>query len=337
MFRKVASYGGVILLTLVLAEVFHPLAAIRSLAQGDCRTFKETGKTVCGKFLTYWEGHGGLAQQGFPLSNSFQEKSDLDGKTYTVQYFERAVFEDHPEDQPPYDVLLSQLGTFQFQRKYPNGDPSPPFATPTTVQAGDFHVLDPAIRIKGAYVIVSGAIRYNGTATLINPEIDVTIVDKAGKEIDTVPCCALVTLVTPGSLIPYRNELTDADGAMDNVHIEVKVAPASASDFNFYTSDWAVSQSQLVLPADNRDFPRLTGMIKHNGSKQTESVNVAAVLYDKDGKILDVANDVYTPQNRAEGATYPFELTFEFAAMASTGVKPDHYDIIVQNDITPGQ
>ena len=44
--------------------------------------------------------------------------SDLDGKEYRVQYFERAVFEMHPENEPPYDVLLSQLGTFQYREKY---------------------------------------------------------------------------------------------------------------------------------------------------------------------------------------------------------------------------
>jgi branched-chain amino acid transport system substrate-binding protein len=35
-----------------------------------------------------------------------------------VQYFERAVFELHPENQPPFDVLLSQLGTFQNRQKH---------------------------------------------------------------------------------------------------------------------------------------------------------------------------------------------------------------------------
>ena len=70
-----------------------------------------------GKFLDYWEQHGGLAQQGYPISDEFQEKSDLDGKTYTVQYFERAVFELHPENQAPYDVLLSQLGTSEYKAK----------------------------------------------------------------------------------------------------------------------------------------------------------------------------------------------------------------------------
>lgn len=85
------------------------------------RTFKETGKTVSGRFLEYWNQNGGLAQQGFPISDEFQEKSDLDGKVYTVQYFERSVFEMHPENPKPYDVLLSQLGTFRYKEKYPNG------------------------------------------------------------------------------------------------------------------------------------------------------------------------------------------------------------------------
>jgi hypothetical protein len=81
--------------------------------------FPETGKRLGGKFLEYWQSHGALAQQGYPISDEFMERSDLDGKTYTVQYFERAVFEYHPENQPPFDVLLSQLGTFRYKQVYP--------------------------------------------------------------------------------------------------------------------------------------------------------------------------------------------------------------------------
>jgi hypothetical protein len=97
-----------------------------------CQAFPQTGHTVCGAFLTYWQGHGGLAQQGYPLSDEFTEVSDQNGQSYTVPYFERAVFEKHPENQPPYDVLLSQLGTFRARRKYPNGFPgmTPPTPAP---------------------------------------------------------------------------------------------------------------------------------------------------------------------------------------------------------------
>ena len=99
-----------------------PIAgALTSHAADSARTFTETGKTVSGPFLSYWDSHGGVAQQGYPLTGEMSESSPLNGKPYTVQYFERAVFERHPENAPPFDVLLSQLGTFRFKEKYPQG------------------------------------------------------------------------------------------------------------------------------------------------------------------------------------------------------------------------
>ena len=94
-----------------------------SYAQENSRLFSETGHSVRGRFLQYWDQHGGLSQQGFPISPEMREVSETDGKSYTVQYFERAVFELHPENQPPYDVLLSLLGVFDYSRKYPGGAP----------------------------------------------------------------------------------------------------------------------------------------------------------------------------------------------------------------------
>jgi hypothetical protein len=87
--------------------------------------FPETGYSVSGEFLDYWNANGGLAQQGYPISGRFTEKSDLNGQSYTVQYFERAVFELHPENDAANRVLLSQLGTMRFKQEYPNGDPDP--------------------------------------------------------------------------------------------------------------------------------------------------------------------------------------------------------------------
>ena len=107
-----------IALALVLAT-----SALPAAAQGGSRTFPETGKTLGGAFLKYWNSHGGLAQQGYPVSEEIQETSDTDGKIYTVQYLERAVFEHHPENKPPYDILLALLGAQRYQQKYPQGAP----------------------------------------------------------------------------------------------------------------------------------------------------------------------------------------------------------------------
>jgi len=99
--------------------------------------FPQTGRRVGGKFLQYWQSHGGLAQQGYPLSDEFTEVSPLNHLTYTVQYFERAVFEYHPENQPPYDVLLSLLGKFQYTRKYSGSQQIADFMVRSPIVVGD--------------------------------------------------------------------------------------------------------------------------------------------------------------------------------------------------------
>jgi hypothetical protein len=91
--------------------------AASGLPGGSSHTFAETGKTVRGPFLAHWQQHGGLAIYGFPLSDEFVEVLE-DGKPYTVQYFERARFEWHPENPAPYQVLLGQFGR-QLHPVYP--------------------------------------------------------------------------------------------------------------------------------------------------------------------------------------------------------------------------
>ncbi len=119
--QQIATRGLSALMALVIAVTSLSIAPTQ--AQVNSRTFSETGKTVQGSFLDYWQRNGALAQQGLPISGELQEKSDTDGKTYTVQYFERAVFEMHPENKAPYNVLLSLLGVRYYAQRYPNGAP----------------------------------------------------------------------------------------------------------------------------------------------------------------------------------------------------------------------
>jgi len=84
------------------------------------RSFPETGHTLAGEFLTFWQQHGGLATFGYPITEEFDEESLIDGQTYRVQYFERQRFELHPENQPPYNVLLGLLGVEAMEGMTPH-------------------------------------------------------------------------------------------------------------------------------------------------------------------------------------------------------------------------
>ncbi len=73
-------------------------------AQVDSDYFAEVGHNLGGDFRDYWRQHGGLAIFGYPLSETYLEGG------FTVQWFERARFELHPELPTAYRVTLGQLG-----------------------------------------------------------------------------------------------------------------------------------------------------------------------------------------------------------------------------------
>ncbi len=88
-----------------------PFRPTGSAVSGDRQFFAESGHTLGGAFGAYWSRTGGLPVYGYPLSEEFSERSPSDGKTYTVQYFERARFEYHPEYAgTDGEVLLGLLG-----------------------------------------------------------------------------------------------------------------------------------------------------------------------------------------------------------------------------------
>jgi hypothetical protein len=80
-------------------------------AAPDATFFPETGHTISGPISQYWLSRNGITNFGYPLSEPLREKSQADGKEYTVQYFERTRLEHHPENAgSQYEILLGLLG-----------------------------------------------------------------------------------------------------------------------------------------------------------------------------------------------------------------------------------
>jgi hypothetical protein len=123
--------------------------------------FAATGHAIAPQFWPFWSRHGlefdgqpgtsaaeSLALFGLPLSEAAPEISTTDGKSYLTQWFERARFEFHPENAPPYDVLLGLLSRELT---------SPGQVSPVTLPPGGFIKaagaqltrLGQVVRIKG--------------------------------------------------------------------------------------------------------------------------------------------------------------------------------------------
>ncbi len=89
----------------------NPSDPVAASSDAGMKYFSETKHNVGADFLAYWNANGGLAQFGYPITESFNDTNPDDKKTYKVQYFERARFEAHPEKAgTPYAVELGRLG-----------------------------------------------------------------------------------------------------------------------------------------------------------------------------------------------------------------------------------
>ncbi len=149
--RRLAT--NLALLTLLLGgllTVTPPRARADGGTAGEA-CFAETGFCVRGRFLAYWQQHGGLAINGFPLGDERQEILE-DGNTYTVQYFERVRLEYHPENAAPYDVLLGQFGRRILSDQY-GADPAGalPAARPTDPVAGQGFFAETRHTLAGGF------------------------------------------------------------------------------------------------------------------------------------------------------------------------------------------
>jgi hypothetical protein len=84
----------------------------------SCEYAEPSSHYLCSAFRDFWHSHGldfgdagtsyreSLALFGYPISEAF-----VDPDTgFLTQYFERAVFEFHPENVVPYQVQLTRLG-----------------------------------------------------------------------------------------------------------------------------------------------------------------------------------------------------------------------------------
>jgi hypothetical protein len=101
---------------------WQDFAKVSGAPSSDCFYASATGHATCGVFFRYFRANGlefdgrtgfsegeSIALFGLPISEP-QEERLSDGNVYTVQWFERARFEYHPNNPDPYKVLLGLLG-----------------------------------------------------------------------------------------------------------------------------------------------------------------------------------------------------------------------------------
>jgi hypothetical protein len=98
---------------ILISLLLLPGTAQHTSAQTEEQCFPETGYCISGRIRQFWQEQGGLPVFGYPITP--QRFELIEGGLYQVQWFERNRLELHPENPPPYDVLLGRLGARQME------------------------------------------------------------------------------------------------------------------------------------------------------------------------------------------------------------------------------
>lgn len=96
------------LMALIVLGSMGSLGSGAPVAAAGERCFSTTGYCISGEIRERWEGSGGLAVFGYPITPLQTEQ--IEGQSVQVQWFERARLELHPELSGPYRVQLGRVG-----------------------------------------------------------------------------------------------------------------------------------------------------------------------------------------------------------------------------------
>jgi hypothetical protein len=107
-YRPELPEGQRIVLTQIGRELYTPTLPLEFSNPFACRTFEQTGYSVCFAFLEFFDAYGGLAQFGAPVS-PFEFQDNM-----IVQYFENGRVEWQPSREDGQRVIVTDLGRIYF-------------------------------------------------------------------------------------------------------------------------------------------------------------------------------------------------------------------------------
>ena len=212
--------------------------------------FSETRHSLAYGFKNYWDKNGGLWQFGFPISEEFVE----DG--YTVQYFERARFEFHPENAgTQFEILLGLLGNdYAKALKIPTN----PAAQPADAVIWDAGLFSPQIAnaFRNGTGIWWGKVSTDAVSVRSAPRNDAPAMDVAYSRHPIVIYAIVKGDVREGTDAWY---LTDNYGYVPAVYVAPLVLNPPPQTFGGHWVD--VNLSQFYAVAYNGSTPAYVAII----------------------------------------------------------------------------
>ncbi len=166
-----------------------------------------------------------------------------------------------------------------------------------------------------------GIIKNSGNVDLEFTEAIATLRDDSGTLVGSASSFSTLDIIRPGEISPFK--ILFLNTPANWTKYEIVVQGQEASFLSSYR-DFEIVSSQ----GKTADFGVYTivGEVKNIGNKDAEFVEIIAIMYDANGKIIGTESTFAKLDKVVAGSTSPFEVLV--LSIADGAI--DHYDLIVE-------
>jgi hypothetical protein len=152
---------------------------------------------------------------------------------------------------------------------------------------------------------IAGEVRNDSNQDVGQTNITVTFYDAAGATIDMAHGETMLEIIPPGETSPFLITLTRPTG-LASYSLRAVARPVTPK-----------SKAQLTVVEvkrfeDEAGFFHIKGLIQNVGNVVAKRTKVAAVIYGRDGRVINVGFTYVTPPNLAPGEQASYDVIFTY-------------------------
>jgi hypothetical protein len=192
-----------------------------------------------------------------------------------------------------------------------------------TATASDFDIEFTDYTDAAGGAVIVGIIHNKSSERLENVKVVAELLDANGNTVGTGDDILLpLALMEGDQTLPFQVRIESPGEGAERIHVKVHADVFDPTGLHVFTAAQGLSVEGDTLDT-GATGPHVTGQVRNGGQKAATLVEVVAVGYDADGKLVDTGSGFVTT-DIAAGDTAPFDLLF-----LRPDVKIDTYHLAV--------
>ena len=152
---------------------------------------------------------------------------------------------------------------------------------------------------------IAGEVRNDSPVSVGRSRITATFYDLSGAVIGTAAGETMLDVIAPGQISPFLITLSRPP-ALSSYSVRAIAQPANTDSVP------QLSVVEVKRFEDNAGFLHIKGQVSNVGATISKRTKVAAVLYGRDGRVINVGFTYVHPPNLVPGATADYEVVFSY-------------------------